>query len=146
MNSDLAEALVAESEGLKLTAYVDTLGYWTIGYGHRLPQNQEWDGHTITADEADNLLSEDMRSARIIAGEFPHFAELNDVRQAVLISMAYQLGTKPLHWPDFMAALEARDYDAAEEAGLHTHWHAQTTARCEREMTMLRTGNWAMAA
>lgn len=146
MSSDLAEALIAESEGLKLTAYVDTEGYWTIGYGHKLPLNQEWDGHKIAPEEADNLLTEDMREARIIAGEFPHFTELNDVRQAVLISMAFQLGAKPLLWPHFMAALEARDYAAAADAGLDSRWHRQTQARCEREMTMLRTGNWAMSA
>jgi lysozyme len=145
-NGDLPEALVAESEGLRLTAYVDTKGYWTIGYGHKLPQTQEWDGHTITAEEADNLLTEDMRSARIIAAEFPHFAEVNDVRQAVLISMAFQMGTKPLHWPEFMAALQARDYLSAADAGLDSDWHRQTPARAEREMKMLETGNWAMSA
>jgi len=146
MNGDLAEALVAESEGLRLTAYQDTRGYWTIGYGHLLPQTQDWHGHTITAEEADNLLTEDMRLARILAAEFPHYEELDDVRQAVLISMAFQLGSKPLTWPHFMAALEARDYVAAEEAGLDTHWHKETPARAERELTMLRTGRWALSA
>jgi lysozyme len=146
MNGDLAEALVAESEGLRLTAYQDTRGLWSVGYGHLLDQAYDWTGHTITAEEADAILSQDMTWARSIAREFPNYGNMNDVRQAVLVSMAFQLGEKPLHWPNFVAALSAEDYDAAATAGLDTLWHKQTPARAEREMTMLRTGNWALSA
>jgi lysozyme len=147
VNGDLAEALVAESEGLKLSAYTDTRGLWTIGYGHLLePQDKDWTGYCITAEQADELLSQDMLHARFTAAEFPHYAELSDVRQAVLISMAFQLGSKPLLWPHFMAALEAKDYVGAAAAGLDSEWHQQTPARAEREMAMLSSGNWAMSA
>jgi len=147
MNGDLAEVLIAECEGLRLTAYRDSLDFWTIGYGHLLPnQTKDWTGYTITVEQADAWLTQDMQSARVTAGEFPHYAELNDVRQAVLVSMAFQLGAKPLHWPHFMAALEAKDYLTAAMQGLDTLWAKQTPARAEREMTMLRTGNWAMSA
>lgn len=85
----------------------------------------------------------DSAAARAIAAQFPHFAELNDVRQAVLISMAFQLGAKPLHWPHFMAALEARDYEAAAAAGMDSDWaRDQTPRRAGREMTMLSSGQW----
>ena len=147
MNRDLAEALIAESEGIVFHAYRDSLGLWTCGYGHLLhDQTKDWTGYQITHEQADAWLSEDMQSARVIAAEFPHYDELNDVRQAVLVSMAFQLGTKPLHWTHFMAALEARDYDAAAVAGLDSEWHRQTPTRAEREMTMLKTANWAMSA
>jgi lysozyme len=146
MNGDLAEALIAECEGLRLTAYRDSRNLWTVGYGHLLDPHRDWNGYTITADEADAWLSKDLFSARTTAAEFPHYAELNDVRKAVLTSMAYQMGSKPLHWPHFMAALEARDYDAAATAGLDSDWHRQTPARAEREMVMLKSGSWAMSA
>lgn len=146
MNGDLAEVLVSECEGCRLDAYRDTRGFWTVGYGHLLDQTQDWNGHTITQDDADQLLERDMTSARITATEFPHFSELNEVRQAVLISMAFQMGSGPLHWPHFMAALEARDYNAAADAGLDSLWARETPARAAREMVMMRTGEWALSA
>jgi lysozyme len=146
VNQDLAEALITECEGCKLTAYKDSRGLWTIGVGHLLPQGQDWTGHTIPQEQADLMLADDMQTARVLASEFPHYDELNEVRQAVLISMAFQLGSKPLHWPHFMAALEARDYNAAADAGLDSLWAKQTPARAAREMVMLRTAEWAMNA
>src|SRR5258707_13080808 len=146
MNGDLAEALIAECEGLRLTAYRDSRGLWTVGYGHLLDPHTDWTGYHITADEADAWLSKDLFSARTTAAEFPHYAELNDVRKAVLTSMCFQLGSKALHWPVFMAAMEARDYDAAAAAGLDSLWAKQTPARANRKMVMLRTANWAISA
>jgi lysozyme len=140
--SSLAETLVSESEGCRLTAYKDSLGKWTVGYGHLLSQDQDWTGYAITQEQADQWLSEDMGFARNLATGFPHYVELNEVRQACLVSMCFQLGNKPLHWPHFIAALEARDYDAASAAGLDSLWAKETPKRASREMVMLSTGEW----
>ncbi len=43
-----------------LTAYQDPGGVWTIGYGHTGPD--VYAGLTITADQAEALLQQDMRS------------------------------------------------------------------------------------
>lgn len=143
--TDLAEVLVSEQEGLRLTAYRDTRGLWTVGYGHLLGEGRDWTGYTISQGQADNWLEEDMASARIIAKGFPHFMELSDVRQAVLISVSYQLGSKPLHWPVFMQALRDMDYAAASEAGLDSLWYQQTPSRARLEMDMLRLDQWLRA-
>lgn len=138
---NLAQELIAKWEGLRLTAYKDSLGKWTVGYGHLLqPQYEDWTDYTITIDEADDLLAQDMHSAIDIANGFPYFDTMNDVRQAALISMAYQLGSQPLHWPMFMAALGVEDYAAAAIAGLDSLWAKQTSKRAEEEMAMLSTG------
>jgi lysozyme len=140
--SDLAEQLIEESEGLQLTAYKDTRGLWTVGWGHLLDQSKDWGGYTITREFADALLEADMVAARHYAALFPHFAELDEVRQAVLISMCYQMGAKPLHWPNFVAALTVPDYTAASFAGLDSLWAEQTPQRAKREMQMLMTGDF----
>ena len=142
--ADLAQALISEEEGCKLQAFRDTKGLWTIGYGHLLPdQNHDYSNFVWTQAQADAQLAKDLSVARMIAPRFPWFTSMNDVRQAVCVSMAFQLGDKPLHWPNFDAALSARNYVAAAGAGRDTDWwREQTPKRAEREMSMLATGAW----
>ena len=44
-------------EGCKLTAYQDSVGVWTIGYGHT---KGVYDGMTITQDEAERMLLDEL--------------------------------------------------------------------------------------
>jgi lysozyme len=140
--TDLAQKLIEESEGVRLTAYRDSLGKFTIGVGHLLDPSKDWTGYTITQTQADQFLGEDMSRSRMLATEFPNFTSMNEVRQAVCVSMCFQLGSKPLHWPNFMAALKAQDYAAAKVAGLDSLWAQQTSKRAIREMDMLESGQW----
>ena len=48
-------------EGLRLTAYQDVAGVWTIGYGHVGPEARS--GKTITETQASALLLEDLSEA-----------------------------------------------------------------------------------
>lgn len=50
-------ALTKTSEGLRLTAYQDITGGWTIGYGHA---GGVTPGETITQTEADQLFAQDL--------------------------------------------------------------------------------------
>ena len=98
-----------------------------------------------SSDLADQFLAEDMSRSRMLATEFPNYQTMNDVRQAVCVSMCFQMGSGPLHWPHFIAALKIPDYAAAAVAGLDSLWAKQTPARAQREMSMLSTGAWADA-
>jgi lysozyme len=49
--------LIKFYEGLRTTAYKDPSGVWTIGYGHT---GGVYKGETITIDEADYLLAQDL--------------------------------------------------------------------------------------
>lgn len=139
--SNLAEQILDEEEGRSRTAYPDTRGYWTISRGCLVDSRVPGAGLCDAAMAAQD--AHDSAQARSLAAQFPHFAELNDVRQAVLISMCFQLGPKPLHWPDFNVALAARDYAAAAAAGLDSDWaRDQTPKRAKREMQMLASGQW----
>jgi lysozyme len=54
-------SLIESFEGRELTAYQDSGGVWTIGYGHTGPDVHP--GETITAQEADALLQNDLVAA-----------------------------------------------------------------------------------
>jgi len=49
--------LIKDSEGLKLQAYQDVAGIWTIGYGHT---GGVQPGMTITDDQASQFLMQDL--------------------------------------------------------------------------------------
>ena len=49
--------LIKRFEGLRLNAYQDSVGVWTIGYGHTKTAKA---GQRITADEAHRLLIQDV--------------------------------------------------------------------------------------
>lgn len=140
---DLAEQLVREEEGFSLEAYKDSRGLWTIYTGHLLSQDRDWTGYTGTQQEADAFWGEDSSRARMLATEFPYFTSMNEVRQAVCVSLCFQMGDKTLHWPNFMKAMYAQDYTAAAAAGRDSDWwRVQTPKRAEREMQMLDSGLW----
>lgn len=58
--SQNAIQLVKASEGVRLTAYQDSSGVWTIGYGHTA---NVVEGQTITQAQANNLLMLDLATA-----------------------------------------------------------------------------------
>ena len=58
---DAGFALTQQFEGLRLTAYQDQVGRWTIGYGHTGPEVHG--GMVIIADQADVLLHSDVAAA-----------------------------------------------------------------------------------
>jgi len=54
-------ALTEQFEGLRLTAYQDSVGVWTIGYGHTGSDVRP--GLTITQEQASALLQQDVAGA-----------------------------------------------------------------------------------
>lgn len=59
--SDTGFQMTKSFEGLRLTAYQDCAGIWTIGYGHTGPDVTP--GKTITEFEAEALLRADLAAA-----------------------------------------------------------------------------------
>jgi lysozyme len=59
--SKAGEKLTESFEGLRLTAYRDVVDVLTIGYGHTGPDVHE--GMTITPEQAEGLLMEDIQRA-----------------------------------------------------------------------------------
>ncbi|HXF12271.1 MAG TPA: lysozyme [Terriglobales bacterium] len=80
-------------EGLKLAAYRDQGGVWTIGYGHTGPDVHE--GLTITTEQAEALLVDDLANAvacvnRQVTGT------INQNQFDALVDFAFNLGCETL--------------------------------------------------
>jgi len=137
----LAEQLIGEEEGRKATVYPDSRGFQTIAIGCLVDPRVPGAGLCDAAIDAQ--FAHDSAQALVDAKLFPGYAQMNEVRQAVLESMCFQMGTAPLHWPNFHAALVAGDMQAAAAAGLDSDWaRIETPIRAKREMAMLASGMW----
>lgn len=126
-------------EGCRLTAYQDTVGVWTIGYGHTGGVKK---GDKITQKDADDFLLADTIQAAIDASSLPvNFDGLNAVRQAVLINMSFNLG-KPrlLAFKRTLLAIAIRDFDNAALYMLQSKWAKQVKDRSVRLAKQMKTG------
>ena len=80
-------------EGLRLVAYKDTEGVWTIGYGHTGPEVKP--GLVWTEAQAEAALVDDVLEHNIkLAAALPWVNLLDPVRRRVLQNMAYKALTK----------------------------------------------------
>lgn len=144
----MSERLIADlklAEGLRLTAYQDTLGYWTVGYGHKLPVNQPWTGYTITKEEAEMLLVGDVGEKIKECAVLPEILGLNECRHNAVVELVFNMG---LHtWLKFehaRAALRVQDWDRAADELLDSTWARQVgELRSLRLASYFRRGVYA---
>lgn len=89
MNLIPAIKLIKISEGLKLKAYRDSVGVWTIGYGttKNVYENQE-----ITPDQADHLLYDDIKNDRVPVLKMHISVPITNNMLCALISFTYNVG------------------------------------------------------
>lgn len=66
--SNVLIAFIKKAEGCRLTAYQDSKGVWTIGYGHTKDVHP---GDKITEYQAEELLRADLRQFELIADKYP---------------------------------------------------------------------------
>jgi lysozyme len=113
-------------------------GKQTLGYGRNV------EDRGITEDEADYLLSNDIIIAqRELVAAFPWFQSLDDVRQAVLINMHFNLGIGRLRtFRNALAAMQIGDWDRAAVEMLDSRWAQQVGRRAVELAEQMRTGAW----
>jgi lysozyme len=138
---------VAKAEGCRLTAYRDSLGYFTIGYGHLLvPIDHDWTGETCTQEQADAWLTDDLGKAAADAQSLPDWAALDTAaRENAVIELVFNLG---LHkWEQFMKtrdAIQEQDWPTAAAQLLQSRWAAQVGAvRSQRIHDYILTGAYS---
>ena len=93
----LAAALIRVFEGVRLTAYQDSSGVWTIGFGHT--GSEVVSGYTITMDQASSLLQSDAAPLLKLVEAEPLVAA------AAYMSFGYNCGYNTLE-----GVLQGRDY------------------------------------
>jgi lysozyme len=137
--------MLRQHEGLRLESYQDTEGTLTIGYGHNL----EARGITITEDQAEALLQEDVQDVQEqLARALPWLeTALQDdpVRQAVILDMAFNLGIRGLlRFRKLRTALQDHAYEEAAREMLDSTWAHQVGRRATRLAKMMQSGEWAL--
>ena len=135
------EELLERDESTVLHVYPDSFGYWTIGTGRLVDARK---GGGISREEARYLLRNDIASrTEALHARLPWFADLDEVRQAVLTSMAFQMGIDGLmQFVRTLAAVHYGKYAEAAKYMLESKWAQQTPARALRNADMMRTGEW----
>ena len=154
MRNDRLFAYIEREEGRSTRAYFCPSGDLTIGVGHNITKNGlpsatqkmlEKYGK-IDSVAIDNLLIEDIKIAKkgcweIYGRDF--FDSLSDVRQAVLISMCFQIGQTGLSkFIETNRLIKARSFEDASVQMLKSKWARQTKNRAKRASDMMRDDKW----
>lgn len=132
-----------QEEGSVPHAYQDHLGYWTIGVGRLIDKRK---GGGLSPDEIDYLLANDITAkSREVFAALPWARNLNEARQAVLIGMAFQMGTIGLlGFKNTLAHVEASRWTQAATGMLSSKWAQQTPGRAVRMARQMETGQWQL--
>ena len=86
--------LVKSFEGLRLTAYVDAVGVWTIGYGHTKGVKK---GMTITEAQATEYLKEDLTESEHAVDKWMNLYKFNSNEYSALVSFTFNCGAGSLN-------------------------------------------------
>lgn len=136
---DLLIPQLKTAEGLRLKAYKDTVGVWTIGYGHTAGVKE---GDTITGADAENMLRIDAQSAvNDTFRTWPWVTDLDLPRQVALVNMCYNLGANRLgQFKKMLNALRYQDWGTAAGEAQRSLWASQVGARAQQIARTFRTG------
>lgn len=105
--------LIKQFEGFSDKSYVDASGR-SIGYGHFIkPEESHLKGRTLSKDEAENLLSKDIREHQKGWIDQAKEAGMSQVQIAGLTSFAYNTGGKAV--PEIVRRWKSGDKTAAAE-------------------------------
>ena len=118
--SPAAYDLIKEFEGLRLHAYQDSAGVWTIGWGHTGDVRR---GQSITVHQAEALLALDIGIAAAAVNRHVE-APLSQNMFDALVSFTFNLGEERLAQSTLLKKLNLRDYHAA--ANEFTKWTKAT--------------------
>jgi lysozyme len=114
-----------------------TQGNLTVGVGTRV------DGPGITELEASQVAIVRIQKIAVALEENETFAGLDEIRQAALCDMAYNLGVDGLlKFTDMWACLEKHDFPGAADAMLHSKWALQVPRRAADCAYIIRDGEW----
>lgn len=149
-------------EGKKLSVYLDTEGYPTIGIGHLIKRQKmainqaipyldnelgRSTGGRISDSECSMLFGYDLavvhRSIRH-SSFYEAYTKLDPVRQSAIENMVFQMGAQGVAgFRNMWAAIRAQEWALAYGNGKDSRWYRQTKNRAERVLQTLRTGSTA---
>ena len=97
---------IKRHEALRLNAYLDAVGVWTIGYGHTKTAKK---GMTITEAEAEKLLVDDLKTAEEEINS--HNLPLKQHQFDALVSFVFNVGVGNFRRSTLLKRLKANPND-----------------------------------
>ena len=143
-------SLLNVEEGYSETPYYCSAGYPTIGIGQRIgPKGAPLSQYQFTVSKslAAVWLADKVKETLDDMYNYPNIktamAACNSARQAVLISMAYQMGADGLSkFTNTLKSVAAERWHEAQAGMLASLWAKQTPNRANRHAIQMLTGNW----
>lgn len=114
------EDRIKQAEGYRATAYKDSVGVWTIGYGTNL--------QTLEIDEqlAARWLRDKIEGAWKDAATFPWFNGLDGRRQEAVVELLYNLGLARFRgFQGLIGALAGHEFAKAKAELIDSKWFKQ---------------------
>ena len=140
MNYEDVKTRIKKHEGFSAKVYLDSLGKGTIGYGHLLTEDDDFE-EGIIYDKAilEALFDKDFIKAKQGMEELVGTSPLPMLVKGVIIEMVFQLGkTGVSKFKNMFAALNEFDYTRAAAEMMNSAWYRQTPSRCEELSNLVR--------
>lgn len=136
----LREQLIRD-EGEVAHAYPDSLGFWTIGVGRLIDKRK---GGGLSRAEIALLLDNDIQRVTVqVSNALPWLRQIDDVRRAVLLNMAFQMGVAGLlKFRRTLELVRGERWKDAARAMLQSKWATQTPLRAQRLARQMDSGEW----
>ena len=141
MDIERLKKQVIANEGVRKTAYKDTLNNWTIGVGHliKLPDEEYLLDKELTDLEVDQIFITDLNQAIDDARKFIDADSIPDEAFEVVVDMAFNLGLpKLMAFQNFQQALRDKDFVKASYEMLDSLWAKQLPNRSKRLAKIMR--------
>lgn len=143
-------SLLNYEEGFSSKPYYCSAGYPTIGIGQRIgPKGTPLKLYEFTVSKslAAVWLAEKVKETLADMDEYENIraamAACNEPRQAILISMAYQMGAKGLsNFTNTLKSIAAQNWHAAQSGMLASKWQRDTPNRAQRHAIQMLSGSW----
>ena len=140
--TDLMER-IKKHEGFVPKIYKDSLGFATIGYGHLVLPEEQWEeGKEYSKEKLEHVFKNDFNNALAHANSLMDGMDLDDKAREVIIEMVFQLGVGGVgKFKKMWEALKNNDLETASKEMIDSNWHKQTTKRCESLANIIKNAN-----
>lgn len=136
--SDLLTQLsqdLKKDEGVRKSAYRDSLGYLTIGVGRLIDPRK---GGQLSDEEIELLLQNDIQKCKVdIENESWYLSCETDEQRRALLNMRFQLGIGIRSFHVFLDLCTQKKWAQAAEDLSHTAYAHQVPERCARIQKLL---------
>ena len=130
----LQQQIIKEEGGIILKPYKDHLGYWTIGAGHLIRDNEKTElMQPITYQRGLELFLKDFNVSKKDMETFTEGMNIDDNAKECVLHMVFQLGLPRLNkFIKFKKCLTENDIEGAMVEMKDSLWYRQTTNRANR--------------